>query len=58
MTDAVYVYGGYLATTAILAAYARVGTGFPLCFEFPGGDDPEAAIAGSLAHLDEVMSDE
>lgn len=22
MTDAVYVYGGYLATTAVLAAYA------------------------------------
>ena len=42
---------GELDFAAILAAYARVGRDFPLCFEFPGGADPEAAIAGSLAHL-------
>jgi sugar phosphate isomerase/epimerase len=48
---------GDLDFAAILAAYARVGTDFPLCFEFPGGDDPEAAIAGSLAHVRRVMRD-
>lgn len=48
---------GALDFAAILAAYARVGTDFPLCFEFPGGDDPEAAIASSLAHLRRVMRD-
>jgi sugar phosphate isomerase/epimerase len=42
---------GDLDFAAILAAYARVGTDFPLCFEFPGGADPEAAISSSLAHL-------
>jgi sugar phosphate isomerase/epimerase len=48
---------GSLDFAAILAAYGRVGTAFPLCFEFPGGDAPEAAIAGSLAHLKRVMRD-
>lgn len=42
---------GELDFGAILAAYAGAGADFPLCFEFPGGADPEAAIAASLTHL-------
>lgn len=42
---------GELDFGAILAAYERVAAPFPLCFEFGGGDDPERAIASSLATM-------
>ena len=42
---------GELDFAAILDAYAVAGAPFPLCFEFPGGADPEAAITSSLDHL-------
>lgn len=47
---------GSLDFAAILAAYAAVGTDFPLCFEFPGGADPAAAIAASRDHLRGLMA--
>lgn len=42
---------GDLDFAAILDAYAVAEEPFPLCFEFPGGAEPEAAITSSLAHL-------
>jgi sugar phosphate isomerase/epimerase len=49
---------GTLDFAAILAAYARAGADFPLCFEFPGGDDPEAAIASSRDYLRRILRTE
>jgi sugar phosphate isomerase/epimerase len=42
---------GELDWGAILAAYDAVGAPFPLCFEYPGGGDPEASVAAGLATL-------
>jgi sugar phosphate isomerase/epimerase len=47
---------GELDFGAILAAYDVAGADFPLCFEFPGGADPEAAISASLDYIKRVMA--
>ncbi|MCL5027206.1 MAG: sugar phosphate isomerase/epimerase [Chloroflexi bacterium] len=49
--DVTYLGNGDLNFREIIAAYDATGRQFPLCMEFGGGDDPEAAIANSLAHL-------
>jgi len=42
---------GNLPLPAILAALDGLPQNFPYCFEFRGGDDPEARIRQSLAYL-------
>jgi len=48
---ATFLGDGSLPVAEILAAIHAPGKPIPLCFEFPGGDDPERAITQSLAFL-------
>lgn len=47
----IYLGAGQLPLREILAALDALPQAFPYCFEFRGGDDPEAAIKASLAYL-------
>lgn len=47
----IYLGGGQMPLPEILAALDTLPQSFPYCFEFRGGDDPEAAIKQSLDYL-------
>lgn len=48
-----YLGNGELPLGEILAAIEAIGRPVPMCFEFPGEGDPEAAIRSSFAWLKE-----
>lgn len=50
----IYLGGGQMPLREILAALDNLPQAFPYCFEFRGGDDPEAAIKTSLAYLQQL----
>lgn len=50
----VYLGSGEMPLPEILAALDALPQSFPYCFEFRGGDDPEAGIQASLAYLKQL----
>jgi sugar phosphate isomerase/epimerase len=46
--ESTYLGGGSLPLKEIVGALDRAGEAAPLCFEFPGGENPEEAIRKSL----------
>ena len=50
----IYLGAGQMPLPKILAALDALPQAFPYCFEFRGGDDPEAAIKQSLAYLKQL----
>jgi sugar phosphate isomerase/epimerase len=50
-----FIGNGKLDWRAILGAYDDSGRTFPLCFEFGGGGDPEAAISQSIDYLRDIV---
>ncbi|MEZ4614995.1 MAG: sugar phosphate isomerase/epimerase family protein [Caldilineaceae bacterium] len=50
----IYLGGGQMPLPEILAALDALPQSFPYCFEFRGGDDPQAAIKTSLAYLQQL----
>jgi len=50
----IHLGAGFLPLPAIFAALDALPQSFPYCFEFRGGDDPNARIEQSLAYLQKL----
>jgi sugar phosphate isomerase/epimerase len=50
----IHLGAGVLPLPTILAALAALPQSFPYCFEFRGGDEPEARIEQSLTYLQQL----